>query len=190
MNSQGARKHGDPPISILVAFLLAPCDIDSMESMTPWWLLLATIGTTHSEDLVNQRSGDTGGAGMRGGLGDHAASSFPFSYFWAGIREASQRAGIRVDSGLQSAYWGLGGICNLGNGCQELSGDVGGICDLGSRIQDLSGDRGWNIRPVENKWKSSFYPWSTRIPATLVLWMSSFSPTPTHSCHKTWLIPL
>ena len=34
------------------------------------------------------------------------------------------------------------GICNLGNGCQELSGDVGGICDLGSRIQDLSGDRG------------------------------------------------
>ena len=67
------------------------------------------------------------------------------------------------------ANWGLGGICNLGNGCQELSGDVGGICDLGSRIQDLSGDRGWNIRPVE-KWKSSFYPWSTRIPATLVLW--------------------
>ena len=75
---------------------------------------------------------------------------------------------------LKSQFHGLsgalGGICNLGNGCQELSGDVGGICDLGSRIQDLSGDRGWNIRPVENKWKSSFYPWSTRIPATLVLW--------------------
>ena len=35
MNSQGARKHGDPPISILVAFLSAPCDTDSMESMTP-----------------------------------------------------------------------------------------------------------------------------------------------------------
>ena len=76
---------------------------------------------------------------------------------------------------LKSQFHGLsgalGGICNLGNGCRELSGDVGGICDLGSRIQDLSGDRGWNIRPVENKWKSSSYPWSTRSPATLVLWV-------------------
>ena len=131
-------------------------------------------------------------SGDAGGIGGSCSQLVPFQLPLSGDTGSFPKSGdtggfwsskclvptVSGDMGgiwyLKSQFHGLsgalGGICNLGNGCQELSGDVGGICDLGSRIQDLSGDRGWNIRPVENKWKSSFYPWSTRIPATLVLW--------------------
>ena len=134
-------------------------------------------------------------SGDAGGIGGSCSQLFPFQLPLSGDTGSFPKSGdtggfwsskclvptVSGDMGgiwyLKSQFHGLsgalGGICNLGNGCQELSGDVGGICDLGSRIQDLSGDRGWNIRPVENKWKSSFYPWSTRIPATLVLWVSA-----------------
>ena len=137
-------------------------------------------GSWNDVCLVSPRSGDTGGTGMWGGdwgiMQPARSISAPFErgygklpkergYGWILVFKVLSANGQRghgrnrwyLKSQLRGLSGALGGTCNLGNGCQELSGDVGGICDLGSRIQDLSGDRGWNIRPVENKWKSSFY---------------------------------
>ena len=78
----------------------------------------------------------------------------------------------QIDSGSgMSLSWRQVGHCHW---CQSMN-TWNTNRDLGSRIQDLSGDRGWNICPMENKWKSSFYPWCSHNTATVVFW-TTYAP--------------